>query len=59
MKMITNIDLWIGDVEGASGAPTGVACWPLAPHHVHLPHMCVFVTILAKIPTYKYISIYK
>ena len=40
---------------GRPVSPSG----PKASYHVHLPPMCVFVTILAKIPTYKYISMYK
>jgi hypothetical protein len=59
----------IGDMASAKVALGGQAMplWgqpvgpsgPKASCHVHLPPMCVFVTILAKIPTYKYISMYK
>jgi hypothetical protein len=61
--------LGIGDVASAKvalggrvaplwGQPMGPS-GPKASYHVHLPPMCVFVTILAKIPAYKYISMYK
>jgi hypothetical protein len=43
----------IGDVASAKVALGGPASG------LHLPLMCVFVTILAKIPAYKYIFMYK
>ena len=44
---------------GLGDALVGLASGPKASCHVHLPPMCVFITILAKIPAYKYISLYK
>jgi hypothetical protein len=65
-KMVHNIENENGQFEiflfcfhpclwGRPVGPSG----PKASCHVHLPPICVFVTILAKIPAYKYISMYK
>ena len=54
--------MWKGQVGHRAVPMWHRTAWhvgPLAPCHVHLPPMCVFITILAKIPAYKYISMYK
>ena len=54
--------MWKGQVGHQTAPMWHRPAWhvgPLPPYHIHLPSMCVFVTILAKILAYKYISMYK